>query len=64
MKPSKIILTLEDNLLGCELNDSQGHILNFNYLTGQELLHIINALDSLRDLLLDRLTISTTGQNG
>ena len=64
MKPSKIIITLEDNLLGCELNDNQGHILDFNYLTGQEQLHIINALDSLRDLLLNHLTISTTEQNG
>ncbi len=50
MNTSKIILTLEDNLLGCELNDSQGHILD-----KQERLRITNALDSLHQLFLKHL---------
>ena len=55
MNTSKIILTLEDNLLGCELNDSQGHILDYNKLDRQERLRIINALDSLHRLFLEHL---------
>lgn len=56
MKPSKIILTLEDNLIGCELNDSQGRILDIHNMSKEECSHVINALNvALHDLFLKYL---------
>lgn len=55
MNPSKIIITFEGKYLGCEINDNQGQALDYNNLTGQERVRIIDALDPFRQLFLKNL---------
>ncbi len=55
MNPSKIIITFEGKHLGCAINDNQGHALDYNSLTRQERVRIIDALDSFRQLFLKNL---------
>lgn len=55
MNPSKIIIAFEGKYLGCAINDNHGHALDYNSLTRQERVRIIDALDSFRQLFFKNL---------